>query len=122
VNLCLLLGSKQILYATTAFTLAWTHSVEKTRWEEDWTLRPSGLTLDEARIEGSGAGMEPPADATFDGRFWHYHPHLPPQSRIVLARSGATVGDWDICFDGTCHDVPDAAVKTEDPAILEPCP
>jgi len=119
MNLCLLLGSKQIVYATTAFTLAWTHSVEKTRWEEDWTLGESGLYLREARIEGSGAGMEPPANATFDGRFWHYHPRLPVQERIVLARSGATSGGWEICFGGRCQDLPEA--PGEDPAILQPC-
>ena len=39
MNLCLLLGGKTIVYATTAFTLAWTHSVEKTRWAEDWLVR-----------------------------------------------------------------------------------
>jgi hypothetical protein len=119
VNLCLLLGTKQIVYATTAFTLAWTHSVEKTRWEEDWTVATSGLTLHEARIEGSGAGMEPPEDATFDGRFWRYRPHLPVQLRIVLARSGATSSGWQICFGGRCHDLPEAS--GEDPAVLQPC-
>jgi hypothetical protein len=122
VNLCLLLGAKQVVYATTAFTLAWTHSVEKTRWEEDWTLGQAGLTLEEARIEGSGAGMDPPDDATFDGRFWRYHPQLPPQPRVVLARSGATVGDWQICFAGTCRDIPEAKGEQDPPAILEPCP
>lgn len=120
MNLCLLLGAKQIVYATTAFTLAWTHSVEKTRWEEDWTIGAFGLTLHEARIEGSGAGMEPPADATFDGRFWRYHPHLAEQPRIVLARSGATSSGWQICYDARCHDLPESS--GENPAILQPCP
>ena len=122
MNLCLLLGAKQVVYATAAFTLAWTHSVEKTRWEEDWTVTKAGLAIQEARIEGSGAGMDPPADATFDGRFWRYHPHVPPQPRVVLARSGATGGDWQICFAGRCHDVPEVQGEVESPAILEPCP
>ena len=122
MNLCLLLGAKQVVFATAAFTLAWTHSVEKTRWEEDWTIGKTGLSLQEARIEGSGAGMDPPDDATFDGRFWRYHPHLPPQPRVVLARSGATGGDWQICFAGACHDIPEAKGEIDPPAILEPCP
>lgn len=121
MNLCLLLGAKQIVYATTAFTLAWTHSVEKTRWEEDWTVGAAGLALQEARIEGSGAGMDPPDDATFDGRFWRYHPRLPEQQRIVLARSAATGGGWSLCFAGACHPIPEAGAD-ESPAVLEPCP
>jgi hypothetical protein len=121
MNLCLLLGGKQILYATAAFTLAWTHSVEKTRWEEDWRITPQGLELVEARIEGSGAGMEPPADARFDGRFWHYHPRLAPQPQIVLAQSGATGGAWQICFDGTCRDLPEPAPDDPSSAWLTPC-
>jgi len=122
VNLCLLLGGKQLLYATTAFTLAWTHSVEKTRWEEDWQITAHGMEIVEARIEGSGAGMEPPADARFDGRYWRYRPLLPPQPRIVLARSGATGGDWQICFGGRCHDVPEEDPADRSAAVLAPCP
>ncbi|HVY98642.1 MAG TPA: DUF1850 domain-containing protein [Dongiaceae bacterium] len=120
MNLCLLLGAKTVVFATTAFTLAWTHSVEKTRWEEDWRVTPNGLEIVEARIEGSGAGMEPPDDAVFDGRMWHYRPHLPPQMQLVLARSGATGGTWGICFGGNCHSVPEAR-GAEQPAVLEPC-
>lgn len=122
MNLCLLLGAKTIVYATAAFTLAWTHSVEKTRWEEDWHVTPQGLEIAEARIEGSGAGMDPPPDATFDGRFWRYRPQLPPQRQLVLARSGATVGDWQICFAGACHDIPEAPGLAQVPAVLKPCP
>jgi hypothetical protein len=122
VSLCLLLGGKQVLYAATAFTLAWTHSVEKTRWEEDWQVTSRGLELVEARIEGSGAGMEPPPEAKFDGRLWRYHPALPPQSKIVLARSGATGGTWQICFAGACQDLPEPAADDLSPASLTPCP
>ena len=38
----------------TDFTLAWTHSIEKIRWEEDYRVTPSGLLLGEARVKGSG--------------------------------------------------------------------
>jgi len=47
---------------TEEFTLAWTHSVEKTRWEETYRVDGDRLALIEARIQGMGAGMEPPAD------------------------------------------------------------
>jgi hypothetical protein len=122
MSLCLLLGGKPVVYAITAFTLAWTHSVEKTRWEEDWRIAPSGLQIVEARVEGTGAGMDVPADATFDGRFWHYHPDLPPQPSITLARSGATGGPWQLCFTGSCQDLPEAPAEVQSPIQLSPCP
>jgi hypothetical protein len=120
LNLCLVLGTTKVVYATSLFTLAWTHSVEKTRWEEDWRVTPAGLRILEARIEGSGAGMEPPPDAVREGHYWRYHPKLPLQKEVVLARSGATGGDWQICFAGACRDVPET--PDSGPAILRPCP
>lgn len=122
MSLCLLLGAQKIVYATTAFTLVWSHSVEKTRWEEDWRLTPHGLEIVEARIEGSGAGMEAPPDARFDGRYWHYHPTVPPQPSVALARSGMTGAPWQICFAGTCHDLPEDRSRPQAPAILSACP
>ncbi len=121
MNLCLLAGAKQITLATAAFTLAWTHSVEKTRWEEDWVVTGQGLQIVEARIEGSGAGMEPPADAVRDGAMWRYHPHLPTLPELALARSGATGGRWSICFAGTCQDVPEPQGEAESAVVLKPC-
>jgi hypothetical protein len=122
VSLCLLLGGKQLVYATTAFTLAWSHSVEKTRWEEDWRITPRGLEIVEARIEGSGAGMDIPSDARFDGRYWHYRPMLPPQPNLALARSGRTGGPWQICFEGTCHNLPEGNAEPQPPMLLSACP
>ncbi|MFX6230366.1 DUF1850 domain-containing protein, partial [Acinetobacter baumannii] len=29
--------------AVAAFTLSWTHSVEKVEWQEDWRVTPQGL-------------------------------------------------------------------------------
>ena len=46
-----------------AMTLAWTHSVEKTLWEEDWRSGQYGLELAQTRVRGCGAGMEPAPDA-----------------------------------------------------------
>jgi hypothetical protein len=120
MSVCLLVGAQQIVFATSAFMLAWTHSVEKVRWEEDWRVTPAGLEIAEARISGSGAGMEPPDDAVFDGRYWRYRPKLAPQQRVVLARSGATGGGWKLCYDGRCHDLPEQSAS--DPVMtLEPC-
>lgn len=88
--------------AVTLFTLAWTHSVEKIRWEEDWRIEGGLLQLVEARIAGSGAGMEPPADAQWRGGVWHYRPALPPQPALQLSRS-RYAGDYTLCYDGHCQ-------------------
>ncbi|WP_448152289.1 DUF1850 domain-containing protein [Castellaniella caeni] len=47
-----------------AFTLAWTHSIEKIRWEEDYRVARDAqghpvLIPGKARILGSGAGICP---------------------------------------------------------------
>ncbi|MFG1376924.1 DUF1850 domain-containing protein [Xanthobacter autotrophicus] len=98
---CLITGA-HVARLAVAFTLAWTHSVEKSEWQEDWRATPQGLVLDTVRVEGSGAGMEPPEDATREGRFYVAHPLLPPQREVLLRRSGATA-DWRVCMDGTCR-------------------
>ncbi|HTN64749.1 MAG TPA: DUF1850 domain-containing protein [Burkholderiaceae bacterium] len=92
-----------------AFTLAWTHSIEKIRWEEDYRVLSSAdrnesgrLQLTEARIRGSGAGMEPPADAVLADGAWHYRPRLAPLQRLRLTRSDY-VADYSICWDGQCQ-------------------
>jgi hypothetical protein len=85
----------------TAFTLAWTHTVEKIRWEEDWRVAPAGLHMVEARVKGTGAGMEPPADAKLHDVWWRYQPQVPTLPRLVLARSD--IGeDWELCQNGEC--------------------
>ena len=55
MSLCIA-GAETLRLAVTAFTLAWTHSVEHVRWQEDWRVTPAGLELTAARVEGSGAG------------------------------------------------------------------
>lgn len=91
--------------AVTAFTLAWTHSVERVRWEEDWTVGPAGLALAEARVQGSGAGMEPPPEARLADGWWRWHPDRPPVPEVVLAASGATGGGWTLCAGGACREI-----------------
>ncbi|MFZ0790836.1 MAG: DUF1850 domain-containing protein [Chromatiaceae bacterium] len=86
------------------FTLAWQHSVERVRWEEDYRATPTGLLLEAARIKGSGAGMEPPDDAELRAGSWHYRPRLPPLQPLRLGRT-PEAGDYQICFGGQCHDL-----------------
>lgn len=118
MSLCVLAGGKTVAMAVSAFTLAWTHSVEKTAWEEDWRVSPAGLSVVEARIKGSGAGMEPPEGAILRDGWWVYRPQVGPVPRLVLAASGATVSGWSICAEGTCMTVGEEAGAD---VVLEPC-
>ena len=119
MSLCVLAGGKTIVVAISAFTLSWTHSVEKTEWREHWELTPAGLELAEAAVKGSGAGMDPGPDAVLREGWWVWEPGLAPQQRISLAASGATGRGWTLCHDGGCMEVGAAA---GDAVILEPCP
>jgi len=101
-GICLAAGALHAFIATAQFTLAWTHSIEKIRWEEDYAVRGGDLELTEARIRGSGAGMEPPAGSVLRDGVWHYRPALHPQAALHLARS-TFVRDYDICVAGACR-------------------
>jgi hypothetical protein len=100
--LCILSAGKTVTLAATLFTLSWAHSVEKIRWEEDWTISQNGLEIVEARVKGSGAGMEVPEGAVLNDGWWVYRPALPPRSELMLAASGATASAWTLCTTGTC--------------------
>ena len=43
--ICLALGAHHVSLPTDRFTLSWTHSVEKTGWQEDYAIRGTGLAL-----------------------------------------------------------------------------
>jgi hypothetical protein len=120
VSLCLTAGAATLIVAWSAFTLSWTHSVERTAWQEDWRVLPDGLQITEARIQATGAGMEPPATARFEDGWWIYRPSLAPLPRLVLARSDATA-EWRICFGGECLDVRQLVPAAEEAVILHPC-
>ncbi|BCH32763.1 hypothetical protein MesoLjLc_46930 [Mesorhizobium sp. L-8-10] len=64
---CIVAGGKAVAFAAAVFTLAWTHWVEKSRWQERWVSTSQGFVLEEARVQGSGAGMEPGEDACREG-------------------------------------------------------
>lgn len=98
LGLCL--GLASTLWAqvpTEQFTLAWNHSIEKIRWEEDYQVTTQGLQLTEARVKGTGAGMEIPDDAVFSNGSWHYQPKLPVLPRLRLGRT-PEAGDFELCF------------------------
>ncbi len=84
------------------FTLAWNHSVEKIRWEEDYRVDGKQLLAVAARVRGTGAGMDIPDDAVWRNGVWEYRPHLPPLDRLRLTRSTFTA-DYQLCWDGACR-------------------
>ena len=89
----------QATIATPHFTLRWQHSIEKTAWEEDYVVAGDWLLLSGARIQGSGAGMEPPPGALLQGGVWHYRVADPWRRTLELARS-EFVRDYELCLDG----------------------
>ncbi len=109
-----------------AFTLAWTHSIEKIRWEEDYTVQsgPQGrpvLIPGQARIRGSGAGMEPPPDAVLRRDGWYvYQPHTRPLNELRLTRS-PYVADYDWCVGGRCEPLRAVMPTDGDVTLLRPC-
>jgi hypothetical protein len=118
VSLCIVAGGKTVTLAVAAFTLSWTHSIEKTRWEEYWKVTPAGIELVEARVKGSGAGMEPPHDSVLKDGWWVYAPKIPPRREVALATSGATGEGWSLCAEGQCIVI---GASAGEPAVLQVC-
>ncbi|PZA10316.1 DUF1850 domain-containing protein [Rhodopseudomonas palustris] len=106
MSLCVASAGVVKTLAIAAFTLAWTHSIEKVEWQEDWTITPQGLELITARVKGSGAGMEPAPEARLVGGWFEWHPHRPPMPNVVLGNSGLA-GEWRLCSEGTCRTLSD---------------
>ena len=104
VSLCLASAGVVKMLSVAAFTLAWTHSVEKVDWQEDWRVTPQGLLLTQARVKGSGAGMEPPPEARLVDGWYQWRPDRGPMPQVVLGNSGAA-GEWRLCHDGNCRNL-----------------
>ena len=121
-GICLLVaGVVRATIPGPEFTLAWEHSVQKTRWEERYVVDADALVLVEARVAGSGAGMEPAPSATLRGGLWTWHPATRlPELRLV--RSGYA-GDYTICREATCSTLSALLGPTEDGATVtvRPC-
>ena len=118
MSACLLAGGKALMLASGLFTLSWTHSVEKVEWRETWRITPAGLQVVEARVKGSGAGMEPPADARLQDGWWVYAPALGQVPELRLAASGATGGGWRLCANEECWQL---GAEAGEPVVLKPC-
>ncbi|TAN53641.1 MAG: DUF1850 domain-containing protein [Rhodospirillales bacterium] len=90
------------LTAGILYTLIWTHSVEKIEWQEDWVARRGKLVLVEARVQGSGAGMEPGVNAVLKDGYWRWKPKLAPLERLILSRS-YYAANYRLCHEGSCE-------------------
>lgn len=119
--ICLVAAGLSVALGAGPITLGWTHSVEKTLWEETWREAPGGLVLELARVRGSGAGMDPPTEAQLVDGAWQWQPRLPALSTVTLRRSGATA-DWRVCLEGTCQPMSDLVPSEADPVSLTRCP
>jgi hypothetical protein len=95
MGVCLATAVATATLAANAFTLAWTHSIERLRWEEDWRTEDGELMLDAVRVRGHGAGMEPPAGAVLRDGAWVWHP-AGRHAVLRLTRSAYTA-DYDWC-------------------------
>lgn len=110
LGVCLALAAQPaaapVFVPAERFTLAWTHSIEKVRWEEDYevALRGGALALlaVAARVRGSGAGMEPPAGAVLRDGWYEFAPARRVHGELALTRSPYTA-DYDFCAGGACR-------------------
>ena len=53
-------------------------------------------------MKGSGAGMEPPAEARLVDGWFQWQPKRAPMRQVLLGNSGAA-GEWRLCNDGQCR-------------------
>ncbi len=115
-------GAVTPLPAST-ITLWWVHSVEKIRWEEHWTATDQGLVAGLARIRGSGAGMEPPADARLVEGWYVYQPPTTPRPSLVLPDSDFAAPAM-LCADQQCAPLAKWANRADSdqrPIEISPC-
>lgn len=119
-------GSPVVFVPETEFTLAWTHSIEKVRWEEDYAVRFDAvrgqpvLQAVQARVRGSGAGMEPPPDAVLRQGWYHYTPAIATPPELRLTRSEFTP-DYEVCVQGRCLRMADWMASDGGITLLKPC-
>lgn len=108
-------------------TLAWTHSIEKVRWEEDYevAVNPGAdktlvLNAVQARVRGSGAGMEPPDDAVLRNGWYEYTPSIAQTQALRLTRSEFTP-DYEVCHASGCLPMSHWLPSDQGITLMTPC-
>lgn len=117
-SLCLAAGAMAVSLSWQAFTLIWTHSVEKIEWQEDYSIDGKYLQLTAARVKGTGAGMEIPPRSIFAGGMYHYWPGVPALDKLLLGRS-KQVKDYTICWELGCMPLSDLIPRDENDTPVE---
>jgi hypothetical protein len=112
---------ESVFVNTQRFTLAWVHSIEKVRWEEDYAVvpgegagKPPVLNALAARVKGSAAGMEPGPDAVLKDGWYVYKPAQQTHEVLRLSRSFYTP-DYELCIKERC--MPMAAFLKSDGGV-----
>lgn len=119
-------GSPVVFVPVTEFTLAWTHSIEKVRWEEDYAVRLDPLNQQpvlhavQARVRGSAAGMEPPLDAVLRHGWFVYTPAIKTSFELRLTRSEFTP-DYEACMLGRCQSLSHWIASDNGVTLLKAC-
>jgi len=116
----LALSSVVLLRVPAPLTLAWEHSVEHFRLEEEYTVRGGALVLTDVRTQGVGAGVDVPAEARRIGDGWRFTPALPPQGAVQLANSAAVKG-YALCHAGRCAPLDAWLGGVREPLVMRPC-
>lgn len=119
-------SAQPVFVPVQRFTLAWTHSIEKVRWEEDYAVVRSQdsnlprLQALQARVRGSAAGMEPPEDAVLRDGWYEYQPATWSPQGLRLTRSVYTA-DYGWCQDGQCQPLGQWLPSDGGITLLKPC-
>ena len=117
-GICLLVaGALRATLPGTEFTLAWDHSVEKVEWRERYVVASGALRLVEARVEGSGAGMEAPPGAALSDGAWTWAPAGAPLPELRLTYSRFT-RDYRLCSDARCATLGELAAPLADGDVV----
>jgi hypothetical protein len=111
-------GALRAVIPAHDFTVAWVHSVARTQWEERYRVDGNALRLVEARIQGSGAGMDPPPDAQFRNGWWTWRPSVGSLPALRLTLSSFT-RDYDLCWSGRCQTLRSLAATPAATAVVE---
>ena len=117
-------ADKPVFIPVQQFTLAWVHTIEKVRWEEDYAVEvvadDAVLKAVAARVRGSAAGMEPPPDAQLKNGWYEYKPQISQPKVLRLTRSGFAA-DYEFCSAGLCRPMSDFLPSDGGITLLTAC-
>lgn len=117
-------AGKPVFIPVQQFTLAWIHTIEKVRWEEDYAVEAveddAVLKAVAARVRGSAAGMEPPPDAQLKNGWYEYKPQISQPEVLRLTRS-AFAADYEFCSNDSCRPMSDYLPSDGGITLLTAC-